>query len=75
MSAPTMGERPTALVARLAAITTSSEAARKSSGLFVRAACPNSLGRIRRPSTSMPTMTAAPIQMVVISPSSPSLAA
>ena len=47
--APTIGDRPAAVVATLATITTSNEAARKSSGLLVRAAWANRRGRITRP--------------------------
>ena len=74
-SAPTIGERPTSAVARLAPITTSSDAARNSSGLLVRAAWANRRGRARRPITIIASTTSAPIQIVSNRPSSPSLAA
>ena len=48
MSAPRIGDRPIALVARLARITVSRLTARNSSGLLVRAACANNGGRSRR---------------------------
>ena len=70
------------MVARLAAITTSSEAARNSSGLLVRAACANSRGSSKRPPTNRiatvntarpPTLTnPAQPAAAAIGPSAPS---
>ena len=52
ISAPRIGERPTAPVAMLARMTTSRLTARNSSGLLVRAAWANRGGRSSRPPTS-----------------------
>ena len=75
INAPTIGDSPTAAVARLAPITTSSDAARNSSGLLVRAACPNSRGRAKRPRIIIAAMTSPPCHSVVSMPSQPSPAA
>ena len=75
ISAPTMGDRPVAPVARLAPMTTSNDAARNSSGLLVRAACANSGGSSRRPSTSSATTTSPPSNSVSTRFPSPSACA
>jgi hypothetical protein len=70
-----IGDRPTAVVARLAAMTTIRLAARNSSGLFVRAAWANRRGRKKRPSTSIAATVAAPSRSVFIRPPKPSACA
>ena len=64
-SAPTIGDSPTEAVARLAVMTTRRLAARKSSGLFVRAAWANMRGRIIRPRTSIASTVATPSNSVM----------
>ena len=63
-----MGERPTAAVARDATITTISVAAKKTSGLLVRAAWANRGGRRYRPASISTTMTRAPAPNVCRKP-------
>ncbi len=71
-SAPITDDRPTAVVARLAAITTSRLADRNSSGLLVRAACANRRGSRKRPITSIAAIVAVPRSKVLTSPPEPS---
>jgi hypothetical protein len=61
-----MGDNPDAVVATLARITTRRLADRKSSGLFVRAACANRTGSVNQPTTN--------IRMIVIAPKAAALA-
>ena len=59
-NAPRIGDSPTAPVSIAARITTSSEIARNSSGLLVRAACANSVGSRNRPTSRIAAITATP---------------
>ena len=65
------GDSPAAVVARLAAITTSRLAARNSSGLLVRAACPNIRGSSKRPPTNNAATVSTPRPSVVSKPIHP----
>ncbi len=74
MSAPSTAEKPMAEVTRLATMTTSRHAARKTSGFLVRAACAKRLGRRSRPPNSKPTATAPPSNKVPSSGPTPAAA-
>ena len=74
MSAPSTAENPIAVVTRLETITTSRQAARNTSGFFVRAACANSTGSSSRPPNSNPSATAPPSRSVPTSGPTPAVA-
>ena len=74
-SAPTMGESPTAVVARLARMTVNRLTDRNSSGLLVRAACANSGGNSHRPRISIAATVATPIAMTLANSANPPVAA
>ncbi len=71
--APTIGDRPAAVVASAATMTTSRLADRNSSGLLVRAACANRRGRSSRPNSSIAPTTTTPSSRIF--PSAPEIGA